>query len=198
MQLDSYKKFFMAIGLFGILLFASPSIALLINVPTGQPFSEMYLLGPNHTINSLPFDILEGDSHLVYIGVGNELGHSSYYSVYVKLGAENESFPNIDLGLSSTLPTLYNYNVFLENHATWQAPLTFQLDVLTFENGVSVLSEVSFNKVNYSLNEASAWNSNRTGYYYNLIFELWVYNTTLGISQYSGRFLALRLNMTGQ
>ena len=42
MELESYRKIIVAIGLIGLLLFASPTIAIFVKSPSGQPFSELY------------------------------------------------------------------------------------------------------------------------------------------------------------
>ena len=46
MQLENVRIIFIAVGLIGVLLFASPTIGLLIRVPAGKEFSELYFLGP--------------------------------------------------------------------------------------------------------------------------------------------------------
>ena len=196
MQLDSYRRIFTAIGLIGILLFASPTIAVLIKPPSGQQFSELHILGPNHTLENMPFNIVENVRYLIYIGIGNELGHSTYYSVYVKIGNQNDSLPNRVLGLPTTLPPLYEYKLFVQNGANWETPLTFQVHNLTLGNGASILHVVNFNGIDYPVNKKSVWSQNETGYYYTLIVELWIYNATTGNSQFHNRFVSLNLNIT--
>lgn len=196
MELESYRKIIVAIGLIGLLLFASPTIAIFVKSPSGQPFSELYLLGPNHTFENIPFNIVSNIENLIYLGAGNERGQSSYYTIYVKIASQNESLPNLDLSLPSSLPSIYEYKLFLESEATWQAPLLFQANNLTFQSKTSFLPILSINGIDYSVNKSSSWDSSKQGYFYNLIFELWFYNETLGIQQYDNRFVLLRLNMT--
>ena len=54
MQLKNARIIFITIGLIGVLLFASPTIALLVKPPAGEEFSELYILGPNHTFANIP------------------------------------------------------------------------------------------------------------------------------------------------
>ncbi len=196
MQLDSYRKIFIAIGLVGVLFFASPTIAALIKPPVGQQFSELFILGPGHTFDNIPFNVVGGATNLIYLGVGNDLGHSQYYTLYVKFGGQNDSMPNLDVGLPSTLAPLYEYNLFLRSGEKWQAPLTFEAHYVNFDNGVSSVGEMNFNGINYLVDKTSGWNTNKTGFYYSLIFELWIYNSTLGVPQYHNRFVSLVINMT--
>ncbi len=196
MQYSNYRTIFVAIGLIGVLLFASPTIVLLIKPPAGQEFSEIYLLGPNHTLENSPFNIKTGVSYLIYLGVTNNLESVGYYQCFLKIGNESNSFPNSTLGTPSSLPTLYEYKLFIANGATWEAPLTLQVNKLDIAKGTSQISDIEINGIDFPLNITSTWNPSKTGYYYRLNVELWLFNRTQGISQYNNRFVSLILNMT--
>jgi uncharacterized membrane protein len=195
-QLDSYRKIFTSVGLIGIMLFASPTIVALIVPPSGQQFSELYILGPSQTLDNIPTNVVSGVRYLVYLGVGNELGHSQYYKLYVKVGSQNDSIPNLEFRQPSNLPPLYEYNLFLQDGEKWQEPLTFEVQHITLINGISSIDKMIFNGIEYSIDKSSSWNTNKTGFYYSLIFELWIYNSALGVLQYHDRFVSLELNMT--
>lgn len=177
-------------------MFASPTIALLIKPLPNQEFSEIYILGPNKTFENIPFNITEDGKYLFYLGVGNDLGYSSYYTCYLKIGNATDSLPNTTLGTPSTLPALTEYKTFLQNGATWQAPLTFQIEDLKIDNGTSEFSHVNISGADFPVNCTSSWDANKQGYYYNLIIELWSFNSTLGTLQFDNRFVSLKLNMT--
>jgi hypothetical protein len=195
-QLENIRIIFITIGLIGVLLFASPTISLLVKLPAGQEFSELYILGPNHTLENIPFNIKADVTYSVYLGVGNNMGSSCYYTCFVKMGNETELLPNATLGAPSPLPARYEYKSFISDGGTWEAPLTFRVNELTFTDGTSQLSNITINGIELSVNQTSAWNSEKAGYYYNLFVELWIFNSTLGISQYHNRFVDLFLNMT--
>jgi len=196
MQLENARVVFVTIGLIGVLLFASPTIALFVKLPAGQEFSEIYILGPNHTFDYIPFNIKTNVTYLVYLGVGNSMSSSCYYTCFVKMGNETQLLPNATLGTASSLPALYEYKSFVSEGAAWEAPLTFQVNKLTFTNGECQLSGITINGVGYPVSIASAWDSNAEGFYYYLFVELWTYNSTLGIIQYNNRYVSLCLNMT--
>ena len=106
MKLEGYKLIFIAVGLIGVLLIATPAIADAIHLPGGEQFSELYLLGPNQMAANYPSNIVVGQNYSVYVGVGNQLGSSAYYVLYVKLGNQTDQLPNNTLGdakFSSTL-----------------------------------------------------------------------------------------------
>jgi hypothetical protein len=186
----------MAIGLIGVLLFASPTISLLVKPPASQAFSEIYILGPSHTFDNLPFNVKADANYSVYLGVVNHLGVSCYYTSFLKISNDSTSLPNATLGTPSNLPELYEYNAFVNDGGTWDVPLTFRVNELTFTDGKSRLSNIDIAGVEFPVNLTSAWDSANAGYYYNLFVELWIFNSTLGVSQYHGRFVSLVLNMT--
>lgn len=180
----------------GVLLFASPTIAVLIKPPAGEQFSVIYVLGPNHTFDGIPFDIKPGVTYSVFLGVTNYMGSSIYYTCSVKLASQNDSLPDQTLGTPSSLPALYEYKTFLADGETWETPLTFQVNDLTFANGLCKLYNVAINGVDISVNQSTSWDSIKKGYYFNLFVELSIYNSTLGIAQYNNRFVSMFFNMT--
>ncbi len=196
MLLSGYKTIFVTIGLIGVLLLASPAIALLVRPPSGQQFSEIYILGSDHTLGNIPFNIKSGILYVLYLGVSNNLGSAGYYSCNLKLSNESESPSTQILGKPSSIPTLYEYKLFLDDGATWEAPLIFKVNTINFADNTSQISSVNINGIDYPVNIISTWNSNKTGFYYNLVIELWLFNATKGTLQYNDRFVSLFLNMT--
>ena len=79
MKLGDFKLVFVAVGLIGVLLIASPALAGAIRLPSGEAFSELYLLGPNQMAANYPYNIAVGENYSVYVNVGNHLGSSAYY-----------------------------------------------------------------------------------------------------------------------
>ena len=177
-------------------MFASPTISLLVKPPAGQEFSELYILGPNYTFENIPFNIKADVTYSVYLGVVNHMGSSCYCTSFVKIANDTGFLPNATLGAPSPLPALYEYKSFISDGGTWEAPLTFRVNELTFTDGTSQLSSITINGLEFPVNQTSAWDSTKAGYYYNLFVELWIFNSTLGISQYHNRFVDLALNMT--
>jgi hypothetical protein len=135
-------------------------------------------------------------TYSVYLGVVNHQGSACYYTSLVKIGNETDFLPNATLGIPSPLPPRYGYKSFLNDGETWENPLTFRVSELTFSDGQSHLPRMTIKGVELPVNQTSAWNSNKTGYYYNLFVELWIFNSTLGASQYYNRYVNLVLNMT--
>ena len=165
-------------------------------LPTGEQFSTLFLLGSNHMNEDYPFNIQAGSTYTVYLGVGNEMGSPEYYMCCIKLGNESGPFPDSTRETASSLSTLFQYNSFVENGATWEAPLTFTVENLTFTNDACQLSGIIINGMDYPINIESIWDSNSTGYYFTLIAELWMYNSATGAIQYDNRYVSLFLNMT--
>ena len=195
MQLEQYRIIFISIGLIGILLFALPSINLLIKPPSDQQFSELYLLGSDHMIDNYPYAIVAGKNYPLYVGVGNHLGSAAYYTVYVKLVNKTDLLPNANLATPSSSPPIFEYKFFLTNEAIWESPLVFSVSKTSSNADGCIINQLSINGDLFNVNKASTRDTNSTGFYYGLVCELWVYNTTNNSFQYHNRAVNLKLNL---
>jgi hypothetical protein len=196
MKFEDYRVIFTVVGLVGVLLFASPGLALVLHLPAGEKFSELYILGPGHLAEDYPFNVTEGVDYLVYVGVVNHLGSSTYYVLQVKFRNETEPLPDSASGVASPLESLYEYRVFLEDGKSWEAPLTFSFSNVSSSENQSSIRGLIINGVNFNINEAASWDVNDTGYYYQIFLELWIYDAKADFMQFNDRFVALWLNMT--
>jgi hypothetical protein len=196
MNLDGWKLVFVVVGLIGVLLIASPPLAPVIRPPSEEPFSGLYLLSSDNTLSNYPSNVTANVTYLIHLGVDNNMGSSCYYTCYLKVGNATRQLPNATLGTPSYLPALYEYKMFISDGQKWEAPLEFRVNDLTFIGGISHISNITVNGITSSVDQSSAWDSEKAGYYYYLFVELWVFNSTLGNSQYHNRFVSLVLNMT--
>jgi uncharacterized membrane protein len=196
MKLGDYKLIFVAVGLIGVLLIASPAIAGAIRLPGGEQFSELYLLGPNQMAQNYPYNIAVGQNYSVYVNVANQLGSSAYYVLYVKFGNATDQLPNNTLGTPSPLQPLYEYRFSIPDGMNWQSLLDFSVSNATIQGNNSQINTLQVNDVTFSVDKPALWNSNSTTFTYRLFFELWLYNTQTGSSDFNNRFVTLQLNLT--
>jgi uncharacterized membrane protein len=194
MHLERYKLLFIAVSLIGILLFAAPSFGLLFKSTNTEKFSILYILGPNNVMRDIPFNIKAGVEYKINLGVENHVGSSAYYVCDIKFGNRDDALPNTTLGISSPLPIIYEYKQFILDGKYWEAPLTFKIDAAHFYESKSTISSITINGIEYEINKESLWDSNRKGFYYNLIVELWLFNST--DLQFCNRYVNLMLNVT--
>jgi len=196
LKLESYRHTFAAVGLVGVLLIASPTLGWFVHLPSGERFSELWILGSGHMAEDYPFNVKTNDSYLVYVGVGNHMGKAAYYAVYVKLRNMTDVLPNLTAGTSSPLEPLYEYRAFVEDGKAWEDALYFTFSNVTIQNGVAFVKTVSVNGVVLEVEKSTLWNSNNLGYCFQLFAELWIYNAEANELQYHNRFVTLMLNMT--
>jgi hypothetical protein len=196
MKLEDYRVVFAAVGLIGVLLFASPGLGLIVHLPSGEKFSELWLLGSGHMAEDYPFNIRENESYLVYLGVDNHLSSSAYYEVIVKFANQSESLPDATTGAPSSLPGLYEYLVFLQDGQSWEQPLTFSFSQVSAAQNRSVVGGLRVNSVTLSVDKPAVWDDGNGGYFYKLLIELWIYNVAFDAFQFHNRFLGLWLNVT--
>jgi uncharacterized membrane protein len=125
-----YKLVFVVLGLIGILLIAFPALGDVFRLPAGEEFSELYLLGPEHMAYNYPFTIVVGQNYSIYACVGNHLGSSAYYVLYVKLGNQTDQMPNATLRKPSSLQPLYEYRFFVQDNMNWENLITFSISIV--------------------------------------------------------------------
>ena len=198
MKLEDYKVAFAAVGLVGVLILASPTLGLVLHLPGGERFSELWVLGPGHMAEDYPFNVRENESYLVYVGVGNHMGSSTYYVVYVKFRNQTESLPDSVNATSSALEPLSEYRLFLSDGDVWEKELSFSFEGITIEGNVCKVSKLVLEGMVLSVDKVATWDSTNQGFYCQLFFELWLYNATLSGFQYHNRFVGIWLNMTIQ
>ena len=196
MKLGDYKLIFVAAALIGVLLIASPAIAGTIRLPEGERFSELYLLGPSQMAENYPSNIAVGENYSVYVNVGNHLGSSAYYALYVKLGNQTDQLPNATRGTPSPLAPLYEYRFSVPDSTNWQSLLTFQVSDATIKGINSQINSLQINDVAFNVDKSAVWDSNSSKFVYRLFFELWLYNTQTGSVEFNNRYVSLQLNLT--
>lgn len=194
--LDEYRRVFYAVGVIGVVACCVPGIMAFVHLSGGEAFSELYFLGQGHMAEGYPFNVSAGVDYLVYLGVVDHLGGAEYYEVYVKLRNSSEPLPNATLAEPSPLPVLYTYRVFLKDGQSWEGALSFGFENVVFEGNVSVVGEVSVNGAVVPMDKVAAWDGENSGYYYQFVVELWLYDATSRSFGYHNRFVSLWLNMT--
>ena len=197
MKLSDYRLIFVAVGLIGVLLIASPALSGAVpGLPGGEQFSELYLLGPDNMAANYPFNIAVGQNYSVYVGVGNHLGSSAYYVLYVKLGNETDPLPNNSLGTPSSLQPLYEYRFSIPESMNWEALLNFSVSSAVIQGNNSQINTLNINDTRFNVNKLALWNSNSTKFPYQLLFELWTYNMQTESVEFNNRYVTLKLNLT--
>jgi uncharacterized membrane protein len=202
-NLQGYNALLLVVIAVLALLAASPALQRLLVYPQTDFFSEMWLLGPEHTAGNFPFNITSNTDYQIFLGIGNQLGSCAYYSIQVKF--RNQTQPAADSFnlTASSLPSLYRITAFVADKETWELPITLSFAYTYSENPENVnLSKVNVNTLVFnghplSLKGYSAtWDPEREGFLGNLFFELWIYNDTDGGFQYHQRYTSLWFNMT--
>ena len=196
MKLGDYKLIFVAVGLIGVLLIASPAIAGAIRPPGGEQFSELYLLGPNQMAENYPSNIAVGQNYSVYVNVGNHVGSSAYYVLYVKLANATNQLPNNSLGTPSPLVPLYEYRFSITDGANWESLLRFSVPNAAISGNNSQINTLTINDATLSIDKSAVWDSNSTTFSYQLFFELWLYSEQTGSIEFNDRYVNLQLNLT--
>jgi uncharacterized membrane protein len=197
MKLEGYKLVFIAVGLIGVLLIATPALSGAIPaLPGGTQFSELYLLGPDQKAANYPHDIAIGQNYSVYVGVGNQLGASAYYVLYVTLGNETDQIPKATLGTPSSLKPLYEYRFSIQDKMNWEKLLTFSVSSASILENNSQINTLQINGLSFNVDKPTIRDSSSYLFKYQLVFELWIYNEHSGSVEFDNRYVNLQLILT--
>ncbi|MCW3977752.1 MAG: DUF1616 domain-containing protein [Candidatus Bathyarchaeota archaeon] len=198
MNLEEYRRVFATGSLVLILIVAAPALGLIMPFPGGgERFSELWLLGPTRMAEDYPFNVTVGEEKQVFLGIGNHMGRSTYYVVYVKLRNQTQGAPNSTTATPSSLAPLYEFRAVVSDGETWEVPVFFSfLDASRFGESC-VVKRISINGVVFPVDSFSLWDVEYKGFFYQLFFELWIFDESGSSFQYHNRFVGLWLNMTG-
>jgi len=197
MNLEDYRTVFAAGCLVLMLIAAAPTLGLIVPFPSGgERFSEFWVLGPNRMAEDYPFNVRANESYSVFVGVGNHMGVSLYYLVYVKFRNQTQPIPSATSSEPSSLAPLYEFRAFVRDAGDWEARVTFGFsNVSLYGDSVSV-NLVTINGEAFTVDAFSKWDSERSGFYYQLFFELWLYDQASRSFIFDNRFVSTWLNVT--
>jgi len=178
------------------LIILSPTLTMVISLPGGERFSELWILGPEHLAENYPFNIVEGRVYNISLGVANHMGKTEYYVVYVKVRNQTEPLPNSVNGTPSPLNPVFEYRVFIRDSEVWEKEISFSLKEFTFENGSCRVSKLVLGGNSIDIDKVAFWDAENRGFYFQIFFELWIYDSKVMGFQYHNRFVGLWLNAT--
>ena len=196
MNLEDYQVLFF-VGTLGLaLVAASPALSVALPFKDGYArFSELWLLGPGHMAEDYPFEVAIGETYSVFVGVGNHMGCSEYYVIYVKFRNGTQPLPDIDNSVASPLPPLYEFRFFVPDGESWESPVTFAFQDVSIEDDSVHVGVLSVNDVAFFVDGFSMWDSENGGFYFQLFFELWRYDVASQGFRFHNRFVGIWLNL---
>ena len=177
------------------LIFIAPTLFVTIPLPNSESFSEMWLLGDNNMIETGAFNILLTEPSTVYLGVANHMDKLEYYTVYVKLRNQSQALRETSPQLPSPIKSIFAYHLFLTNNEPWETPFTFSFETVSFEGNISRISTLSINGKEVSVNTTLARDTISGHFRCQILFELWIYNSTISGFQYHNRSVWFWINL---
>jgi len=109
---------------------------------------------------------------------------------------QSDPFPDSEVGIPSTLEPVFEYRVFLKNKETWEKKIDIFFENISFGQNISVVSDLLIDNNLVSIDKTAVWDSLDSGFYYQLFFELWIYNSTISDFEFHNRSVGVWLNMS--
>lgn len=162
-----------------------------------ENFSEIWILGPDYKAEDYPLKVQPNKTYSLFLGISNHMNENSFYKVKVKIRNQTQPPPDIKNTIPSPLPTLYEFESSIPNKETWETLVNFEISNITLKNNDTIIiNEIKFNNSLIPVKSIARWDSANNGFYYNLFFELWRYNTETQEFLFDNRFVAIWLNLT--
>lgn len=161
---------------------------------SSEPFSELWLLGPDQTTSNYPFNITSNEMYTVYVGMTSHMGSSEDYRIYVKLRSYPQYLLEHNASGPSSSVSLYSYLFSVDDENTWQSPVNFGFRDVSIEGDFIVVGTVVVNDVTNPADLSMNWTSQPS--YCQLFFELWRYDNDYAGYNYDNLSVGLWLNMT--
>jgi hypothetical protein len=78
--------------------------------------------------------------------------------------------------------------LFLCDNSTWETEFTFSLRDVSSKGSVGRISTIVINGYALSVDKVATQDESDGGFYYELFFELWIYNATISDFQFHNRY----------
>jgi hypothetical protein len=195
LNIRDFRTLFVVCGFVLIFFAMSPTLNLVFPFYADESFSEISVLDQNRIAKAYPFNVAINQEERIYVKVNNHMGESSYYRIYVKFRNQTQSFP-ID-NEPSSLPPIYEFRVFLLDGGTLEQEVKFRFLETVHDDDTFQIKSLRINNVVLESDFISKWDSKYNGFYFQLFFELWLYDVKLDSFDYYDRgFVGIWLNMT--
>ncbi|HLN45498.1 MAG TPA: DUF1616 domain-containing protein [Candidatus Sulfotelmatobacter sp.] len=179
-----------------LFLISTPELGAFLSFGRSEPFSELYLLNQNHMMKGVPFNVKSGQDYLVYIGVNNHLSSSAYYEICVKFSNEDDQLPNTRTGEPSPLSSIYTQRLLIAKEQGSELPLTLSIPSISFSDNKALVNNIIINGYDAKVDKAATWNATDRGFYYQIFFELWLYDAMSSAFRFNNRTVGFWFNMT--
>lgn len=194
MNIEEYRGWFIAGSLALMLLVASPALATFIHISNNsEGFSELWVFGPNHTVEDYPLVVKANEQNNIFIGVRNHLGYSAYYDVRLKFRNQTQSYP--DNEQPSSLASVCEFYLFLANGNENEISIMFSISNVSLVGETTSVGRLVVNNQSYSSNSIAKWDSKYQGFFYEVLFELWLYDIEVNDFKYNDRYVGIWLNV---
>ena len=125
----------------------------------------------------------------------NPVSILQYYLVKVKIRNQTEPLPDTLAGEPSPLSSIFEYRLFVRDSEILEKSLDFSFDVF-FEENSNRLTKLVINGNDVTIDKCAVWDDDNAGYYYQLFFELWIYDIATSDFQFHNRYVQFWLNMS--
>lgn len=142
-----------------------------------QPIFPMWILNEYQKAPKSQMIVVNNTNYLLYIGAENKMGHAEYCEILVKFRNLSMPIPSTANSTPAPFDSILNYRFFLVKDEEWETSFEFKIMGEEIEDSFLIYN-IEINGQLYEINLKSDWSDEFEGYYYQFIFELWLFNET--------------------
>ena len=176
-------------------VFAVVFLAFLPSFSGGEEFSELWVLGPNRTVEEYPEAIMVGESHTLHLVITSHVPSGGEYLVNVKLRNQTDPAPNSDRKEPSSLKPIHEYQMVLAEAEQKEVGIVFSFSNIAFGDEICKISRILFDGSSFSVDKELRWDEDNEGFYCQLFFELWIFDEDLSDYKFDGSNVGIWLKV---
>ncbi len=180
-----------------LIIALSPAVFSLLSLPEGECFTELWLLEKDHMAEDFPFILREGETHHVSVSISNHMRSSVYYALFFWLLNRSSAISGPNHYDGAFESTVYEYRTILAHDETWEEHIEFSFSNVTVDEGSMHVGGISINGAIFPISRSTDWDPDGQGFYFQLLMDLWVLNTTSTEFVSHNRSVWIWLNITG-
>ena len=158
-----------------------------------QHYSELWILGPNGEAFDYPENVSQRTLQNFNLEVKNNLDLPTYYIVLMKIRDSTQPLPIQNTSTPSPLEPICEFRFAINPGKTWTKQVSLEFPQFTTFADYLQFGSIKVNDVLFRCDCLALWDH---GFYFEVFFELWTYDSSAKSIAFTNQYVGLWLNMT--
>jgi hypothetical protein len=196
MKQSDAKRLYIVVTFIIALVLLTPLLSQIVQIPRGESFSEIWLLGDGDKAENYPLNLSQGETYNVKLGIRNNKGSLAYYLVYLKMLNRTDPIPNSTQIEPSPAPPTWEWQLTLADGQDVSVPVSLTLSDVKFVDSTCRIGGLLIGDKAVRLEKNIQRDSVDNGYFLRILFELWIHDRATDSFEYDNRFVYSWVSIT--